>query len=146
MSDAEIDYWRTKYSLLEEQFTIQKNRNEELEERLLHMVEKVESEKKQLADEIDALTRKLELLTKKSGNIENGDADELDEPEDPAMTVPQSGVQLLRTSERRVVLGTRVGGNVSQGTRGYHHFPVLAFDEGLIYGFRWVKGSVVKIV
>lgn len=57
MSHAEIDYWRTKYSLLEEQFTLQKNRNEELEERLLHMVEQVESEKKQLADEIDALTR-----------------------------------------------------------------------------------------
>ncbi|RCN44726.1 hypothetical protein ANCCAN_09241 [Ancylostoma caninum] len=146
MSDAEIDYWRTKYSLLEEQFTIQKNRNEELEERLLHMVEKVESEKKQLADEIDALTRKLEFLTRKSGNIENGDADELDEPEDPAMTVPQGGVQLLRTSERKVVLGTRAGGSAPQGMEGYHHFPVLAFDEGLIYGFRWVKGSVVKIV
>ncbi|EYB82273.1 hypothetical protein Y032_0363g3531 [Ancylostoma ceylanicum] len=146
MSDAEIDYWRTKYSLLEEQFTIQKNRNEELEERLLHMVEKVESEKKQLADEIDALTRKLEHLTKKAGSTENGGVDELDEPEDPAMTVPHGGVQLLRTSERKVVLGTRVGDSASQGIKGYHHFPVLAFEEGLIYGFRWVKGSVVKIV
>ncbi|KIH43892.1 hypothetical protein ANCDUO_26095 [Ancylostoma duodenale] len=118
MSDAEIDYWRTKYSLLEEQFTIQKNRNEELEERLLHMVEKVESEKKQLADEIDALTRvilsgqrrdghnisltrKLELLTKKSGNIENGDADELDEPEDPAMT--GHGLEAMHHKEREAI-------------------------------------------
>ncbi|VDK83456.1 unnamed protein product [Cylicostephanus goldi] len=57
MSDAELEYWRKKYSLLEEQFQLQKNRNEELEERLLHMVEKVETEKKQLANEIDTLTR-----------------------------------------------------------------------------------------
>lgn len=57
MSDADIEYWRTKYALLEQQFQLQKNRNEELEDRLLHMVEKVEVEKKQLADEIDTLTR-----------------------------------------------------------------------------------------
>ncbi|VDM67493.1 unnamed protein product [Strongylus vulgaris] len=89
MSDAELDYWRTKYSLLEEQFNHQKNRNEELEERLLHMVEKVETEKKQLADEIDALTRKLEQLTGKGkvSDGENFEADEAYEPEDPSMTV-----------------------------------------------------------
>ncbi|KHJ80688.1 hypothetical protein OESDEN_19633, partial [Oesophagostomum dentatum] len=85
MSDADIEYWRKKYSLLEEQFNHQKSRNEELEERLLHMVEKVESEKKKLADEIDALTRKLECLSgRKKDNASGGD--DLGEPEDPLMT------------------------------------------------------------
>ncbi|KAE9416585.1 hypothetical protein Angca_000756, partial [Angiostrongylus cantonensis] len=55
MSD-DVEYWRTKYALLEDQFLQQKRRNEELEDRLLHIIEKVETEKKQLANEIDLLT------------------------------------------------------------------------------------------
>ncbi|KAK6755557.1 hypothetical protein RB195_014124 [Necator americanus] len=143
MSDAEIDYWRTKYSLLEEQFKQQKNRNEELEERLLHMVEKIEAEKKQLAEEIHTLTRKLEHLTSKGTCTENGDTNESYEPEDPS--IPRIDVQLSRTSKQKVILGSR-SMDSSHETKGCHHFPVLAFEEGLIYGFRWVKGSVVKIV
>ncbi|KAK5968974.1 hypothetical protein GCK32_019176 [Trichostrongylus colubriformis] len=86
MGDAEIDYWRTKYALLEEQFQKQKNRNEELEDRLLHMVEKIETEKKHLADEIDALTRKLECLTSQKSHMNEENGAETCEPEDPSMT------------------------------------------------------------
>ncbi|CAJ0590499.1 unnamed protein product [Cylicocyclus nassatus] len=134
---------------MKEQFELQKNRNEELEERLLHIVEKVETEKKQLANEIDTLTRKLEQLT--SGGPSNGEShgqDGIDEPEDPSMNSSQcnSSVQLPRGSQQRVILGSRSASSGSDQTKGYHHFPVLGHDEGLIYGFRWEKGSIVKIV
>ncbi|KHJ89563.1 hypothetical protein OESDEN_10610 [Oesophagostomum dentatum] len=145
MSDADIEYWRKKYSLLEEQFNHQKSRNEELEERLLHMVEKVESEKKKLADEIDALTRKLECLSGRKKGDASG-SDDLGEPEDPLMTDSQDAVQLSRASQQKVILGAPNAKYVSHQTKGYLHFPVLGFEEGLIYGFRWEKGSVVKIV
>ncbi|KAJ1373238.1 hypothetical protein KIN20_035598 [Parelaphostrongylus tenuis] len=125
-----------------------KGRNEELEDRLLCIVEKVETEKKQLADEIDRLTRKLECFTGMStGSIGGKIHDETDEPEDPAMTQDPTPAAMLslRCSGTEVILGSRN----SSGThreKGYHHFPVLALEEGIIYGFRWQKGNVVKIV
>nr|CDJ91427.1 Protein D1014.4 [Haemonchus contortus] len=145
MVDSEVEYWRTKYALLEEQFLKQKSRNEELEDRLLHMVEKIETEKKELANEIDALTRRLEYFTSgQKSNMKEFDAMETYEPEDPSMTdASHMDVHLFRSSDRNVILGSR---GPPLPTKGYHHFPVLALEEGSIYGFSWKKGSAVKIV
>ncbi|KAK6026901.1 hypothetical protein OSTOST_07115 [Ostertagia ostertagi] len=139
MGDADIEYWRTKYALLEEQFQHQKNRNEELEDRLLNMVEKIETEKKQLAGEIDALTRKLEWLTSvQKSNSKMDDTTETFEPEDPSTTeASHTDIDFFRPSGKSIILGSR---GSSFPTKGYHHFPVLALDEGIIYGFRWKKG------
>ncbi|WKY10541.1 hypothetical protein Q1695_002704 [Nippostrongylus brasiliensis] len=141
MSDADIEYWRTKYALLEEQFQIQRKRNEELEDRLLLMVEKIESEKKQLADEIDTLTRKLERFSSRESR---GDDCVENEPEDPSTSnCVSAGVQLFRVPGKEVTLGAPA---TTAQVKGYHHLPVLSLDEGIIYGFRWEKGSVVKVV
>lgn len=51
--------WKLKYERLDEQYNVMKSRNEELEDRLLNLVEKVEQEKLILSKEVDQLVGKL---------------------------------------------------------------------------------------
>ncbi|VDM37802.1 unnamed protein product [Toxocara canis] len=58
-------WWKAKYQRLEEQFEILKKRNEDLEERMLNLVEKVESDKIALSEEIDHLSGQLTAASNK---------------------------------------------------------------------------------
>ncbi|VDN05250.1 unnamed protein product [Thelazia callipaeda] len=63
--------WKMKYEKLKEQYTVMKTRNEELEDRLLNLVEIVEKEKIMLADEVDRLNQSLVLAKNRVSTLEN---------------------------------------------------------------------------
>lgn len=59
------DWWKMKYEKTEEQYRVMKGRNEELEERMLNLVDKVEQEKVILSNEIDELAGRLAAVNGK---------------------------------------------------------------------------------
>lgn len=65
------DLWKMKYEKLEEQYKVMKDRNEELEDRLLNLVEKVEQEKIILSNEIDQLVGRLTLANNRISSLED---------------------------------------------------------------------------
>ncbi|MFH4978860.1 hypothetical protein AB6A40_005569 [Gnathostoma spinigerum] len=69
-SKLDAEQWRLKYSILEEQYSMFKRRNEELEEKLLTLVEKVEGDKSALSDEIDQLSAKLTAANMRIASLE----------------------------------------------------------------------------
>uniref|UniRef100_A0A915AI61 Uncharacterized protein n=2 Tax=Parascaris univalens TaxID=6257 RepID=A0A915AI61_PARUN len=69
-TEADAEWWKVKYSKLEEQFIILKRRNEDLEERMLNLVEKIECDKIVLSDEIDHLSSQLTAASNKVVSLE----------------------------------------------------------------------------
>ncbi|KAK0414232.1 hypothetical protein QR680_007219 [Steinernema hermaphroditum] len=66
----DADVWRMKYEALLKNYEQIRAKNAEMEERFLHVVEKVEGEKQQLAEEIDHLVHRVEKLTEKNRKLE----------------------------------------------------------------------------
>ncbi|TKR88002.1 hypothetical protein L596_012314 [Steinernema carpocapsae] len=67
---ADGDVWRLKYQALLKENEQLRSKNSEMEDRFLHIVEKVEDEKKQLAEEIDHLVERLEKSTERVKRVE----------------------------------------------------------------------------
>jgi hypothetical protein len=51
--NGEVDLWKDKYARASTECELMRKRNEELEDRLLHVVDKIESDKQLLSAEID---------------------------------------------------------------------------------------------
>ncbi|CAI4222582.1 unnamed protein product [Auanema sp. JU1783] len=158
MSDLndDIAFWKTKYSLLNEQYSQVKKRNEELEDRILDIVDKVENDKIVLSKEIDHLTLKLENADDKLKKYEElsmkhgytitdqcaMESDNCSSLENSSVETPDDPVIIRKKSYSPIMLN----GEVRSDLPGYRHIPLLSLAEGFIYGFRWKRENVVKVV
>lgn len=113
-----------KYRLLEEQFENQRRRNEELETRIIEIIEKAETDKLTLNNEIDELHK----ILKKA---------------------PCSTRSPLKKDQNTHLLCNTVPLHFPKkkmNTDNYLDLPILSLPEGSIYGFHWIFDSIVKIV
>ena len=112
-----------KYRLLEEQFENQRRRNEELETRIIEIIEKAETDKLTLNNEIDELHK----ILKKA---------------------PCSTRSPLKKDQNTHLLCNTVPLHFPKKkmtTDNYLDLPILSLPEGSIYGFHWISDSIVKI-
>uniref|UniRef100_A0A1I7YFS4 t-SNARE coiled-coil homology domain-containing protein n=1 Tax=Steinernema glaseri TaxID=37863 RepID=A0A1I7YFS4_9BILA len=68
--NEDTDVWRIKYEALLKDYEKIRAKNADMEDRFLHIVEKVEGEKQQLAEEIDHLVHRVEKLTERNRKLE----------------------------------------------------------------------------
>ena len=120
----ENSYWDMKYKLLEEQYEVQRRRNEELETRILEIVEKAELDKLALNNEIDQLYTKLQNRENVQSGPMRNDAEGPLLKADKPLTFPRKKPE----------------------DRKFYDIPLLSQPDGLLFGFRWTSSNVVKIV
>ncbi|UMM31781.1 hypothetical protein L5515_005841 [Caenorhabditis briggsae] len=173
--DLNVRYWKTKYDLLHEDYRRTKDRTEDLENRLLEIIE--ESDRKD--HEKDEKIRQLETqLEKANGRVEQLEATcfryktqqgkvtaptvkndekpaELEAEEEDDDEVEQ---ELQRVFVQRTLSGGSTRSSIDGITRSpefhaghhviceYHKLPILSKGEGFIYGFRWNLTNKIHIV
>ncbi|CAO4376203.1 unnamed protein product [Caenorhabditis nigoni] len=174
--DPNVRYWKTKYDLLHEDYRRTKDRTEDLENRLLEIIE--ESDKKdhekeerirQLETRLEKANRRVEQLEAtcfryknqgkgtapavKKEKIEEKPAELEAEEEDDKVEQ-----ELQRVFVQRTLSGGSTRSSIDGITRSpefhaghhviceYHKLPILSKGEGFIYGFRWNLTNKIHIV
>ncbi|PAV83919.1 hypothetical protein WR25_05284, partial [Diploscapter pachys] len=151
MSENDVEYWKHKYALLEEQFLLSKKRNEELEERLLEMAEKSATEEAALREEITELCKKLTTAEEKVCKLEKQclrfqkDCEALlhlaklnSQRNEPTSTPSSPQPQTTETPEDPFTNVVSIQTKIFNGTwaKNYEDLDILKMHEGFIYGFK----------
>ncbi|CAI2355029.1 unnamed protein product [Caenorhabditis sp. 36 PRJEB53466] len=152
-NDQNVRYWKTKYELLYADYGRTKDRSEDLETRLLEVVEeneRREGEKQEriqeLETEIGEANRRIEQLEaacfryKNHGKLTKTEAEceiaqNVETNSDESTPCPTDGI----TRSPDFHAGQHL-------ICEYHKLPVLAKGEGFIYGFRWNETNKIHIV
>ncbi|EFO87628.1 hypothetical protein CRE_05487 [Caenorhabditis remanei] len=171
--DPNVRYWKTKYDLLHEDYGRTKERTEDLESRLLEVVE--ESERKdhekdkrirQLEIELEEANRRIEQLEEacfryKNQNKPPTTSSEFKATEPiklPMESEETESNELKKVDVQRTMSGISTRSSIDGITRSpefhagqhmiceYHKLPILAKGEGFIYGFRWNFANKIHII
>uniref|UniRef100_A0A1I7V419 LTD domain-containing protein n=1 Tax=Caenorhabditis tropicalis TaxID=1561998 RepID=A0A1I7V419_9PELO len=158
--DLNVRYWKTKYELLHEDYKQTKQRAENLENRLLDIVEESERKQEKSEETIGDLERKLEESGRRIEQLKaacfrykNQTRGVPDKP--PELEPPAQKIRTVRTTSGESVNSRSSIDGITRSPEfhagehlicEYHQLPVLAKGEGFIYGFRWTTENKIHIV
>ncbi|EGT58695.1 hypothetical protein CAEBREN_10133 [Caenorhabditis brenneri] len=165
--DPNVRYWKTKYDLLLADYGRTRELAESLETKLLEIVEEHEKREEQKDERIRELEKTVEEANRRIEQLEaacfryknQSKTTTVNNEETKPTEEDEIGPEIVRKARTiRTTSNESTRSSIDGITRSpefhagehliceYHKLPILAKNEGFIYGFRWNHENKIHIV